>query len=71
MWTVQFWKQATERAIKTVAQTALAMWSASTFDLLAADLLGTLGVALGAGVLSILTSLASAGVKHDDSPSLV
>lgn len=47
------------------------MWSASTFDLLAADLLGTLGVALGAGVLSILTSLASAGVKHDDSPSLV
>jgi hypothetical protein len=40
-------------------------------NVLTADWEQILGVSLGAGLLSILTSVASAKVHDDDSPSLV
>jgi hypothetical protein len=66
-----FWLQALERALKTVAQTAVAMLGAEALNVFQADLLATIGVSLGAGLLSVLTSIASAKVHGDDSPSLV
>ena len=65
-----FWEDAGERAVKTVAQSAVVTIGADAFDVLHADWVTFGSVSLGAGVLSILTSIASAKVG-DDTPSLV
>jgi hypothetical protein len=67
---VHFWRFALERAIKTFAQTALALLGAGALNVLTVDWSQALGVSAGAAVLSILTSVASAGVSGG-SPSLV
>jgi hypothetical protein len=67
---VHFWRFALERAIKTFAQTALALLGAGALNILTADWTQVLGVSAGAFVLSILTSVGSAGVSGG-SPSLV
>lgn len=73
MFTKKFWKEATERAVKTLAQTFLALTAASNvFDALVADWQTILGASVGAALLSYATSIVSAniGPKKDD-PSLV
>lgn len=70
MFTVDFWKDSAERAVKTVAQALVAFIAADTMNVLSADLTQLLGVSLGAGVVSILTSIASANYG-DETPSLV
>lgn len=70
MWTRMFWQAAAERAIRTMAQTLLALWlSDDVFNVLSVDWLNALGVALGAAVFSLLMSLVPAG--PDGSPSWV
>ena len=71
MFTLQFWKEATERALKTFAQFILVVGAAGAFNVFTVDWVQTLGLALGGAVLSYATSIVSAGVKKDDSPSLV
>jgi hypothetical protein len=71
MWTKKFWKSATERSIKTLAQSLIALLTAGSANLLEVDWAAALGVSLGAALLSLLTSLGSAGVTKTDSPSLV
>lgn len=63
MTTVTFWKAAGERAVKTFAQTLIAVLTASSLplDILNVDWQGALGVAAGATFLSVMTSLASLG----------
>jgi hypothetical protein len=72
MFTKAFWTLASERALKTVAQTFLALAAAvGVFDALQADWQTILGVSVGAGLLSYATSIVSAEIgKHGD-PSLV
>lgn len=70
MWTVDFWKAAIERSIKTFAQTFLAVLGSGQVNLIEADLGAAAGVAGGAALLSILTSLGSAKLTNGD-PSLV
>lgn len=71
MWTLNFWRQAIERAIKTAAQFLVGVLGAAQFDILTADW-KTIGLALATGVvLSVLTSISSLGVGESDSPSLV
>ena len=71
MFTKSFWKAAAERAIKTVAQALIAVIAASQFNWLSADWQSVLGTAATAGVLSLLTSIASAGVGDKGTPSAV
>lgn len=71
MFTGEFWKSAVERAIKTVAQALVAVVAATSFDWFSADWRAVAGTAATAGVLSLLTSVASAGAGDKGTPSLV
>lgn len=57
MFSLKFWNYAGERAIKTVAQSALAYLGTGTVGLFEIDWVGVASVSLGAGLLSILTSI--------------
>lgn len=55
-----FWSQAFERMVKTIAQTAVATITASTFIPTVGDAWVTVGMTSGlAGLISVLTSLTS------------
>lgn len=73
MFTKKFWIEASERAIKTFAQTFLGIAAAeSVFDVTIADWQTLLGVSLGATLLSYATSIVSSNIgPRKDSPSLV
>lgn len=57
MFSIQFWQYAGERAIKTVAQAALAFLGTGSVGLFTIDWYSLSSVSLGAGLLSILTSI--------------
>lgn len=59
MFNLQFWQYSGERAIKTVAQSALAFLGTGTIGLFTVDWWSLLSVSLGAGLLSVLTSIIS------------
>jgi len=57
MFTSQFWSYSGERAIKTVAQAAIAFLGTGTIGLFEIDWASVASVSLGAGLLSLLTSI--------------
>ena len=72
MWTKKFWTSALERAIKSTAQAAAALLAGDGMGILEIDWMAIGSVSVLAGVLSVLTSVASAPVGGDkESPSLV
>jgi len=71
MWSWVFWRNALERAAKTVAQSLVAVFGAGAFNLLTANWTVVLATALMTGALSVLTSIISAPIGPADSPSLV
>ena len=60
LWTREFWAGATERAVKTIAQTVVAVVGVAGTGLLSVDWVQTLSVAAAAGLASVLTSIADA-----------
>jgi gp32 len=60
MFTREFWVGAAERALKTVAQSVVAVLGVGAVGILAVDWVQTLSVAAAAGLASILTSIADA-----------
>jgi hypothetical protein len=63
MLTATFWTGALDRAVKSFAQALLLLWGADQgFNVLQIDLGSAFGVAGGAAVLSLLTSIASSAV---------
>ncbi|AXH67262.1 metallophosphoesterase [Streptomyces phage Wofford] len=70
MKTSKFWKDSFERAVKTFAQSAVAIMAVSTslFDVSWMQAAGTAGLA---ALVSLLTSIGSAGVGSSESASLV
>ena len=71
MWTVSFWKQAAERALKTFAQAVLALITAAGMGLMDVDWGQAFSVGGLAVVASVLTSLVSSGIGEKNSPSAV
>lgn len=72
MFSVVFWKSAAERAVKSAAQALILMWGGGqVFNLFDVAPVASLGVAAGAAVLSVLTSLVSLVVGDDNSPSVL
>ncbi len=72
MFTLNFWRAASERALKTAAQTAIVALGADKLGtLFAADFANVAGMAAGGALLSVLTSIATSAVGDTPSPSLV
>jgi hypothetical protein len=67
-----FWTGAFDRALKSFAQALLLLWGADEgLNLLDVNIMQSLGVAAGALVLSLLTSMVSAPVGDDGTTSLL
>lgn len=71
MFTRTFWRKATERALKTAAQSAILVFGADQINALSANWSDVGGFALGGLVLSYLFSISTAGAGPDDDPSAV
>ena len=65
IWSAAFWRAATERAIRTAAQTAVATLTAGATGLLEVDWAAVGSVSGMAAVLSVLTSVATGAVQGD------
>lgn len=70
LYSLAFWRDATERALKTAAQSAVIALGGDAFNVWAVDWSGVSGVSLGGAVLSVLTSVASAGIANRGTASL-
>lgn len=66
-----FWTDTAERAIKTAAQAAVALLGADYVNLVDVNFAGVGSAAALAALVSLLTSVGSAQVGTDASPSLV
>ncbi len=71
MFGTYFWKATAERAVKSFAQSLLAILSASSLGLLDVDWVTSLSTAGMATVLSLLSSVASSRVGSPGDPSTV
>lgn len=71
MFRATFWKQCAERSAKSAAQALIGLWALDGFNTLNADYQLAFGVATGAAVLSVLTSILTAGIGEPGSPSAV
>jgi hypothetical protein len=73
MWTARFWLSTAERFLKTFCQTLIALWPLGDAVLgwLDVDWKKSVSLAVMAAALSVLTSIVSAPVGPDNSPSLV
>jgi hypothetical protein len=72
MFNIQWLRDAIERALKSAAQAiVLALGASQGFDLFSADWQNVAGIAAGAAVLSVLTSVISAPLGAKSSASLL
>jgi len=71
MYTITFWKDASERAIRTAAQALLALWATDISGVLEVDWTQAGSVAALAAVTSVLMSIAATGRGNPESASSV
>lgn len=72
MLTKAFWLGATDRCVKSFAQALLLLWGAdSGFNILDVSVPAAFGLAAGAAVLSLLTSIVSAPAGDTGTTSLL
>ena len=69
MYNKTFWQDVAERAIKTFAQTFVALVGADTSGMFTITAVDNFKVSLGAAILSVLSSVASTQVGDPTSPS--
>ena len=62
MWTLDFWKDTAERAVKTFAQAVVALLTAGATTILDVDWTQAASVGGLAALVSVLTSIASTGI---------
>lgn len=70
MFTIKFWKDAGERAIRTAAQALIALWATDVSGVLAVDWVQAGSVSALAALMSILMSIVATGVGDKESASL-
>jgi len=71
MYTLTFWKDAVERAIRTAAQALLALWATDVSGVLAVDWVQAGSVSALAALMSVLMSVAATGTGSQDSASVL
>ena len=71
LWSISFWRGATERALKTFAQALVAVIGVGAVELLDVDWLGALSAATLATVISLLTSIGNADFTAGQTPVIV
>jgi hypothetical protein len=73
MWSRQWWKESTERAVKSAAQAVVLSWALGDqlLNALSIDWQAAAGFAGGGALLSYLTSLASTAFGSSSSASVV
>ncbi|WP_427928315.1 holin [Agrobacterium cavarae] len=71
MFTVTFWKDAAERAIRTSAQALLALWATDISGVLEVDWVQAASVAALAAITSMLMSIAATGVGNSQDASAI
>ena len=71
MYTITFWKDAAERAIRTAAQALLALWATDVSGVLAVDWVQAGSVSALAALMSLLMSVAASGTGSQDSASTI
>ena len=71
MYTITFWKDASERAIRTAAQALLALWATDISGVLEVDWTQAGSVAALAAVTSVLMSVAATGRGNPESASSI
>lgn len=65
-----FWRDATERAAKSAAQAGILALGGGAVDVLTLDWMTLAGATGGGALLSLLTSIASAGIGNEGTASL-
>jgi len=71
IWSRGFWKATTERVVASIAGGALAVMGNELFNVLELDVAQTAGVALGAGLVSLLKALAAGATNGTPSVASV
>lgn len=71
MFTLTFWRDAIERAVKTAAQTAVALIGTGAVGIIEVDWYNVLSVSIVAALVSVLTSVASDPLGEPGTASLV
>jgi len=71
VYTLTFWKDAAERAIRTAAQVLVAFFGVNTFGILEVDWAQAGSVAALAALTSLLMSVAATGTGSQDSASVI
>lgn len=71
MWSLSFWKQTAERAVRTAAQVALSFWVVGQTGVLDVDWQQFWSVTAVAAMASVAMSLVGSGLNDPDNPSFV
>ena len=66
-----FWIDAAERTIRTIAQSLLALMGTDALGIVGLDWMQMFSVAIGAGLMSLLTSIVATGVGDKGTAELV
>ncbi len=69
MWSAKFWRDATERTVRTMAQTLLALLGNQAVNVVALDWGQMLSITVGAGIVCVLTAIVATGVGDHESAS--
>lgn len=71
MWSLSFWKQTVERAVRTAAQVALSFFVVGEMGILEVDWVQLGSVTALAALASVLMSVVGSGLNDPENPSMV
>jgi hypothetical protein len=71
MWSLKFWRETVERAIRTAAQALLALWGTQVTGVLEVDWTQAASVTALAALSSVLMSLLATGVGDHESSAFI